>query len=94
MPSLDMLIIIAGIIYGYSRHGKEDTWGIIKKGVKIGFFIGVFFGVVGLLLNGPIAGFVAGTLGIIGFVIAAFFISVEFVIGIIIGDFLEHQIKH
>jgi hypothetical protein len=93
MVSLDLLIVIAGIIYGYSREGKEDRWHMIKKGLKIGIVLGVAFGVLGLFLGGIMAGLAAGVVGIIALPLVAFVIALEFVIGTFLGDLLEHAFK-
>ncbi len=93
MVSVDALIIIVGIIYGYAHPGKEDRMHILKKGLRYGFILGVVFGVIGLFTRNISVALAAGFVGIIGFVIMALIISVEFVIGTFIGDFLEEKIK-
>ncbi|MEE8358137.1 MAG: hypothetical protein V3R82_01855 [Candidatus Hydrothermarchaeales archaeon] len=93
MVSVDVLIIIVGIIYGYVHPGKEDRMHILKKGLRYGFIIGVIFGFIGLFTGSVSVALASGFVGIIGFVIVALIISLEFVIGTFVGDFLEEKIK-
>ena len=91
--SIDLLIIVIGAIYGYSRPGKEDRMNIIKKGLRYGVILGLVFALIGLVSGGVGVALVMGTAGTIGFVIMALIISIEFVIGTLIGDFLEEKLK-
>ncbi len=93
MVSVDVLIIIVGIIYGYAHPGKEDRVHILKKGLRYGFIIGAIFGFIGLFTGNISVALASGFVGIIGFIIVALIISIEFVIGTFIGDFLEEKIK-
>ncbi len=93
MVSVDVLIIIAGIIYGYVHPGKEDRVHILKKGLRYGFIIGVIIGFIGLFTDNISVALARGFSGIFLFLIFAFMISIEFVIGTFIGDFLEEKIK-
>ncbi len=93
MVSVDALIMIFGIIYGYAHPGKEDRGHMLKKGLKYGFIIGAIFAVMGLFTGNISVALVGGFVGIIGFIIMALIISIEFVIGTFIGDFLEEKIK-
>ncbi len=60
--TLEILIIIIGIIYGYMKPGKEDRFALLKKGVVIGIILGAIMVVLGLiggrwiLLLGTLAG--------------------------------------
>ena len=47
--TLEILMIIIGIIYGYMKPGKEDRSSILKKGVIIGIILGVIMVVLGLI---------------------------------------------
>lgn len=91
--SLDLLIIAAGAFYGYVRPGREDKWKILKKGLKIGLILGVALGLIGVLVGGGFVAIAKGTVGIVAFVLIAFVISIEFIIGTFIGDSLEHKFK-
>ncbi|NOZ76352.1 MAG: hypothetical protein GXO65_01445 [Euryarchaeota archaeon] len=93
MVSFDLLVVIAGIIYGYSKEGREDRWHMLKKGIKIGIVLGIALGILGLLMGGVMAGLAAGVVGIIALPLVAFVIALEFVIGTFIGDILERAVK-
>ena len=85
--SLEILIIIIGIIYGYMKPGKEDRSALLKKGVVIGIILGAITIVLGLLGGGRFLLFssVVGTVVFIEVIILA----VLFIIGTYIGDMLE-----
>ncbi len=91
--ALDLLIIIAGIIYGYVHPGKEDRLHIIKKSLKYGLVIGAVFGVLGLFTGNILVALARGIGGTIGLIIMALIISIYFVIGTLVGDFLEEKFK-
>jgi len=80
MVSIDLLIIVIGAYYGYSRPGKEDRMNIIKKGLRYGVIIGLVFALLGLLTGGIGVAVGMATVGVIGFVIMALVISIEFII--------------
>jgi Mg/Co/Ni transporter MgtE len=93
MPSLDLLIVLVGLVYGYSRQGKEDLWKILLNGLKIGLLLGIAMGFLGLLVGGGIFAFAFGAIGVVTFVMIAFIITIEFIIGAIVGDLLESAVK-
>ncbi len=87
--TLEILIIIFGIIYGYMKPGKEDRSALLKKGVVIGIILGAIMVVLGLiggrwiLLLGTLAGAVV--------FIEVIILAVLFIIGTYIGDMLERK---
>lgn len=87
--TLEILIIIIGIIYGYMKPGKEDRSTLLKKGVVIGIILGAIMVVLGLiggrgiLLLGSLAGAVV--------FIEVIILAVLFIIGTYIGDMLERK---
>jgi hypothetical protein len=87
--TLEILIIIIGIIYGYLKPGKEDRSTLLKKGVVIGIILGAIMVVLGLiggrwiLLLGTLAGAVV--------FIEVIILAVLFIIGTYIGDMLERK---
>lgn len=93
MVSLDALIILTGIVYGYVHPGKEDKMKILKNGLRWGLIIGVIIGIIGLMAGGIIAGLAAGAIGIPAFIIIALRVSIVFIIGTFVGDFLEGVLK-
>ena len=87
--TLEILIIIIGIIYGYMRPGKEDRSALLKNGVVIGIILGALmvllglFGGRGILLLGSLAG--------VAVFIEVIILAVLFIIGTYIGDMLERK---
>ncbi len=91
MVALDLLIIIVGIIYGYSNPGKEDRTNILKKGLKYGLILGAALGLISMLVgSGGILPLVTTP---IAFLMIGLIVSVLFSIGTFIGDFLETKFK-
>lgn len=87
--TLEILIIIIGIIYGYMKPGKEDRSALLKKGVVIGIILGAIMVVLGLIGGRGILllGSLAGAMVFIEVIILA----VLFIIGTYIGDMLENR---
>jgi hypothetical protein len=90
MVDISVLALIFGVIYGYMSPGKEDKMKILKNGLKWGLIIGIVLGVLNLLLGG---GFLLSGAGIVGTVIAVVYLTIFFIIGAFIGDFLEGLLK-
>jgi hypothetical protein len=90
MVSIDILALIVGAVYGYVSPGKEDKMKILKNGAKWGIIIGVVLAVLNLVLGGGIL-LAGGT--ILGTIIAVVYLTIFFVIGAFIGDFLEGKLK-
>jgi hypothetical protein len=90
MMVYDLLALIVGAIYGYVNPGKEDKMKILKNGLKWGVMIGVVLAVLNLLLGG---GFLMAGAGLIGSIIAIVYLTIFFIIGAFIGDFLEGKFK-
>jgi len=87
--TLEILIIIIGIIYGYIRPGKEDRSALLKKGVVIGIILGAIM--VGLGLLGGRTILLLGSLAGVFVFIEVIILAVLFIIGTYIGDMLEKK---
>jgi hypothetical protein len=87
--ALDLLAFIAGIIYGYMNPGREAKGKLLKKGLKIGVLIGIFFA----FLNLFIGGFIAFGATLVGIIVGIGFLTIIFIGGTIIGDWLEARLK-
>jgi hypothetical protein len=85
--TLEILIFIIGIIYGYMKPGKEDRSAILKKGVIIGIILGIIMVVLGLIGGGGIL--LLGTLVGAAVFIEVIILAVLFIVGTYIGDMLE-----
>jgi len=93
MVNLDLLIILAGVVYGYVRPGKEDKMKILKNGFKWGLVIGVVLGIIGFILKRSLVALGAGVAGVFVILIVALAITIEFIIGTFLGDLLEGVLK-
>lgn len=87
--TLEILIIIIGIIYGYMKPGKEDRSALLKRGVVIGLILGIILVVLGLL-GGRGVLLLGGLAGAVVF-IEVIILAVLFIIGTYIGDMLERK---
>jgi len=91
MPLLEILTIVIGIVYGYIKPGKEDRFGIFKKGIIIGVILGIIFTVFGTFAGIEFL-LMSGLIGFIAF-IDIVLIAIFFIIGTYIGDWLEEKTK-
>jgi uncharacterized membrane protein len=87
--TLEILIIIIGIIYGYLKPGKEDRSTLLKKGVVIGIILGAIMVVLGLIGGRWIL--LLGTLAGAAVFIEVVILAVLFIIGTYIGDMVERK---
>ncbi len=85
----DLLAFIAGIIYGYTNPGKEKKGKLLRKGLRIGVGVGIVFAVINLFVTShhSFAATLAASIIWIGF------LTLMFILGTMLGDFLEHKIK-
>lgn len=81
------LAFFVGIAYGYLKPGKQDKLDILKTGVIVGILLAVVFALLGFALNYDPLGF--GATGIVGSIVAFVVLTVVFIIGVFIGDWLE-----
>ncbi len=91
MALLETLTFALGIIYGYVSPGRENRGALIRKGLIIGIVLAIILVVVGLFM-----GFVGGTIMVLSGVfvfIEVVILTVLFIIGTWIGDWLEGKIK-
>jgi len=90
MVSIDVLALVIGIVYGYAKPGKTEKMELLKKGAIYGAVLGVVLSVLNFLTKGKI---LAAPATILFTVIAIVYLTVFFVIGAWIGDFLEEKLK-
>ena len=86
---LEILTFLLGIIYGYSRKGKEDLLGILKAALKVSIILGIILAIASfLILPHPAVLFLAGV-GFFAILFVILYFVVIFLIGVVIGDLLE-----
>jgi len=91
MPLLEILTIIIGIVYGYIKPGKEDRFGIFKRGIIIGMALGIIFVIFGIFADIEFL-LMSSLIGSIIFV-DIILITLLFITGTYIGDWLEEKTK-
>lgn len=91
MPLLEILSLIIGIIYGYIKPGKEDRVRLLKNGIVIGLVLGIIFIMIGTFINVKLL-MMSSLIGSLAF-IEIIIITVAFIIGTYIGDWLEDNYK-
>ncbi len=89
--SLDILVAFAfGIVYGFRHRGKEDRAGLLRDGAKWGLVIGLGIGLLDYVATENVSRFISLTqIGVLGILV----ITVVFVVGTVLGDFLEVKLK-
>ena len=86
---LEILTFLLGIVYGYSRKGREDLFGILKAALKFAIILGVILSVISFLaFPHPATIFVAG-IGFFALLFVILYFAVIFLVGVVIGDVLE-----
>ena len=84
MALLETLTFVIGIIYGYVSPGRENRGALLRKGLIIGIVLAIILVVLGLFVGGTIM-----TLSGVAVFIEVVILTVLFIIGTWIGDWLE-----
>lgn len=90
MVSLAVISLVAGVAYGYLKPGKEEKKTLLKKGALIGVALGAVLSVLNLFLGG---GLLFATATALGVIIAIVYLTAIFVVGTMVGDWLEAKFK-
>ena len=88
MALIETLTFVLGIIYGYVSPGRENRGALLRKGLIIGVVLAIILVAVGLFVGGTIMA-LSGMAVFIEVVI----LTVLFIIGTWIGDWLEGRSK-
>jgi hypothetical protein len=87
----ELLVLLAGLAYGYMHPGKEDRMALLKEGIIIGIILGIAFGLIEFFAGrGGLTLFVGGLIGIF---ISVIILVIIFIVGTFVGDFLETTFK-
>jgi Na+-driven multidrug efflux pump len=89
MVVFEILTFILGIIYGYTGPGKENLGVLLRNGLLIGLGLGIIFVVVGLLVSPSLLVLGAWTVTATMEFLEVVILTVLFIIGTWIGDWLE-----
>lgn len=87
-----LIVFIVGIAYGYMSPGRQDKSTLFKKGLLWGLIIAVVLALIGLIAPdfNPL-GAAVGAMGFIGVIIAAIVLTIVFILGVWLGDWIEHR---
>tara|TARA_B100000315_G_C14136650_1_gene389472 strand:- start:79 stop:348 length:270 start_codon:yes stop_codon:yes gene_type:complete len=86
---VDLLAFVGGIAYGYMNPGREDRKAMLKKGLKIGVLVGIVLAIISMFIGG----FVSFGGALFSSIISVSFLTLIFVGGTIIGDWIEVKFK-
>lgn len=90
---LELLNFIIGIAFGFFHRGKEDFVGILKNSAIIGLVLGSIFVIVSMFLVPEGISIDVSFLGVYRIFIVIFLFVIIFVMGALIGDWLEGVLK-
>ncbi|VVB50785.1 Uncharacterised protein [uncultured archaeon] len=88
MALIETLTFVLGIIYGYVSPGRENRGALLRKGLIVGIVLAIILAGLGLFVGGTIMA-LSGMAVFIEVVI----LTVLFIIGTWIGDWLEGRSK-
>ena len=88
MALIETLTFVLGIIYGYTSPGRENRGALLRKGLMIGIVLAIILAVLGSFMGGAIM-----VLGGMAIFVEVVILTVLFIIGTWIGDWLEGRSK-
>jgi hypothetical protein len=89
----ELLNFIIGIAFGFFHRGKEDFMGILRNGAIAGLVLGIIFVLIARFIVPDGISLDVGFLGIFGIFIVIIIYVIIFIIGAVIGDWLEGMQK-
>lgn len=89
---IELVIIGAGMVYGFLKPGKENRILLLKRGLLIGIILAAILIVLGMSMGGYMMLAESGIVGAVIF-LEVMIMVVFFIIGTLIGDFLENKIR-
>lgn len=89
---MNCLFSFIGGAFGFLRSGTEDQMGILKKGVFIGIVLGIILGILSMFTPRGIS-IGAGFSDALDIFVRVTILVIVFMIGVLIGDFLETRRK-
>jgi len=90
---LELLNFIIGIAFGFFHRGKEDFVGILKNSAIIGLVLGSIFVLASMFLLPEGISIGDGFLGVYRIFIVIILFVIIFIMGALIGDWIEGALK-
>ncbi|MDD1696955.1 MAG: hypothetical protein LUQ36_01180 [Methanoregula sp.] len=90
---LELLNFAIGIAFGFFHRGREDFVGILKNSAIIGLILGSIFVIASLLLVPEGISIDVDFLGVYRIFIVIILFVIIFIMGALIGDWLEGALK-
>jgi len=88
VPIFELVALVGGVAYGYFKKGREDKGRLFRKGLMWGVILAAVLALVAAF--GEI-GLAAAGQGFILLALEALILVALFVLGVLIGDWLEHR---
>ena len=82
-----LVVFLVGLAYGYMSPGRADKSQLFKRGILYGIVVAVVVALIGFLFQANPLGL--GDVGFFGIVIAAVVLTLLFIVGVWLGDWLE-----
>lgn len=84
-----LVVFVIGIAYGWMSPGRQDKSTLFKKGLLWGLIIAVVVALLGWVFRlNPLG---LSDVGFFGILIAAVVLTLLFILGVWIGDWIEHR---
>lgn len=91
----ELLIVLIGVTFGYLRPGREDKIGLLKNGIIVGILLAVIITFIFMIFapNIGLGLLILGGIGATRFFFEVIVLTLLFIIGTFIGDWIESTVK-
>jgi len=89
----EILNLILGIAFGFIHRGRENYYLLLKNGVIVGLILGIVFVLAAEYVFPGSLILDVGYLGAPGIFADIFFFVIIFIIGSVVGDWLERKYR-
>jgi len=90
----EILNLILGIAFGFIHKGRENYYLLLKNGVIVGLVLGIVFVLAAEYALPGTLSIDISSLGAPGIFLEIFFFVIIFIIGAVIGDWLERRYRN
>jgi uncharacterized membrane protein len=85
-----ILTLLVGLAYGYLTPGRQDKTRLLVLGTGLGLVLALVLGVLASFAGLQPLGVALGA-GAVGIFLTVLVLTVLFVLGVLVGDWLEHR---